>query len=225
MDKLGEIDEQKKFIEKNEKDINEKKIKYIPKKRIELEPQKLLNDQKATICNVCKFNCHNPCKDISINGVDVLKYTCKIWTWGFNCIACPNNCPQSCHSLSDYIYVKKEYTDYVKVDSIMNNSQNIKEINYAKDLLKKLEEEEKELKLKISVNKEEIKEKYAEFKRIAINYTSYQTTIEFLEELVEEEKRSRIEGFEKRIALYEKMITRNTIKTTKDKIIIIFSFE
>ena len=49
MDKLGEIDEQKKFIEKNEKDINEKKLKYIPKKRIELEPQKLDNDQKATI--------------------------------------------------------------------------------------------------------------------------------------------------------------------------------
>ena len=49
MDKLGEIDVQKQYIEKFEIEINEKKIKLIPKKRIELEPQKLDNDQKATI--------------------------------------------------------------------------------------------------------------------------------------------------------------------------------
>lgn len=209
MDKLGEIEEQKNFIEQNEKEINSKKIKFIPKKRIELEPKKLENDQKATICNVCKFNCHYPCKDTTIGGFDVLKYTCQIWSWGFDCIACPNKCAQSCHTLSDYIYVKKEYTDYVKVDSIINNSKNINAINLAKDLLKKLKEEEKVLRQKITLNQEEIKEKYAELKRIAINYTSYQTTIEFLKELIEEEKRNRLEGYEKRVSLYEKMINEN----------------
>ena len=209
MDKLGEIDDQKKFIEDNEKKINSNEIKYIPKKRIEMEPEKLSNNQKATICKVCKFNCHNPCMDTTIGGYDVLKYTCKIWSWGFNCMCCPNNCSQSCHELSDEIYVRKEYTDYIKVDSISKSNENIKGISLAKDMLKQLEKEERELKAKIKITQEEIKQKYAELKKIAINYTSYQTTIEFLKELMEEEKRNREEGFEKRIHLYEKMIKEN----------------
>ena len=125
MDKLISIDEQKRFILENESKINANEIKYIPKKRIELETQQLPSNQKATICKVCKFNCHNPCKDTTIQGCDILKYTCKIWTWGFNCIACPNKCSQSCHELSNSIYVKKEYTDYIKVDTIIRNNENV----------------------------------------------------------------------------------------------------
>ena len=64
MDKLVEIDNQKKYIEENENKINSKEIKYIPKIRTELEPVELPNDEKATVCKVCKLNCHYPCTKI-----------------------------------------------------------------------------------------------------------------------------------------------------------------
>ena len=204
MDKLVEIEDQQKYISENEKNINKKEINYIPKKRIEYEPTNLPQNQKATICKVCKFNCHNPCSDTTIAGVDVLKYTCKIWTWGFNCIICPNKCPQSCHELSDKIYKKKEIVEYIKVEELIDpNLAN--GVNIAKNLLKKLENEEVELKKKISIVQDEIKRNFAELRKIAIQCTSYQTSIEFLDELIKEEKRLREIGYERRIDLYEKM--------------------
>ena len=115
-------------------------------------------------------------------GYDVLKYSCKIWTWGFNCIFCPNKFPQSCHVLSDKKYEKKEYIEYIKVDEAIDYNLN-PGINKSLKLLKKLQEEEKELKKKINLTQYELKKKYDELKKIAINCTSYQTTIGFLKEL------------------------------------------
>ena len=54
-----------------------------------------------------------------------------------------------------------------------------------------------------------MKQKYAELKKIAINCTSYQTTMEFLHELIAEEMKQREEGYQKRIELYERMIEEN----------------
>ena len=132
MDKLVEIDNQKKFIEENENKINSKEIKYIPKKRTEFESEELPNDEKATVCKVCKLNCHYPCKDTTINGIDVLKYTCKIWSWGFNCTICPNHCPQSTHELSKFKYVKKEYTEFIPVEKIIRMIKNLMQLIYLK---------------------------------------------------------------------------------------------
>lgn len=210
MDKLAEIDDQKKYIEDNKKKINSNQIQFIPRKRIEYEPEKIENGQKATICKICKFNCHYPCKDTSIGGYDVLKYTCKIWSWGFNCTFCPNKCPQSCHELSDKKYEKKEYIEYIKVDDVIDSNLN-NGINKALSLLKKLQDEEKLLKEKINITQTEIKKKYDELKRIAINCTSYQTTIEFLEELIKEEELQKEKGYIKRIELYNRMIKENEI--------------
>lgn len=206
MDKLAEIDAQRKYIEENEKKINNNEIEFIPRKRIEYEPEKINNGQKATICKVCKFNCHYPCRDTSILGVDVLKYTCKIWSWGFNCTYCPNKCPQSCHELSDTKYEKKEYTEYIKIDDFIDKSNLTDGINKAKQFLTKLQNEEKELKEKIDITQTEMKRKHDKLQKIAINCTNYQTTIEFLEELVQEEETQKENGYKKRIELYRKMI-------------------
>ena len=83
-------------------------------------------------------------------GYDVLKYGCKIWTWGFNCIFCPNKCPQSCHVLSDIKYEKKEYIEYIKVDKAIDYNLNLG-INKSLNFLKKLQDEEKELREKINL--------------------------------------------------------------------------
>ena len=209
MDKLAEIEAQRKYIKENEKKINNNQISFIPRKRIEYEPEKIKDGQKATICKVCKFNCHYPCKDTSIAGVDVLKYTCKIWTWGFNCTLCPNQCPQSCHELSDTKYEKKEYTEYIKIDDFIDKSclnDGINKINKAKKYLAKLQNEEKELKEKIEITQTELKRKHDELQKIAINCSNYQTTLEFLEELVQEEETQKENGYKKRIELYRKMI-------------------
>ena len=212
MDKLGEIEEQKEFIKENENKINSKQIKYIPRKRIEFYKEKLPHDEKATVCHICKFNCHSPCKDTAIFGVDVLKYTCKIWSWGFNCRFCPNECPQSCHELTDHKYKKTVRTEYIKVEEMINDDkkeQLTEGINYSKRLIKKLESEQKELKTKIKITQHEVKQKHDELKKIAINCTSYQTTIDFLYELIAEENKQKEEGYKKRIELYEKMIEEN----------------
>lgn len=205
MDKLAEIEDQQKYISENEKQINENKIDYIPKKRIEYESTKLPDNKKATVCKICKFNCHNPCSDTSIVGIDVLKYTCKIWTWGFNCIICPNKCPQSCHELSDKIYQKKEIIEYIKIGELVDLSDRVDKINIAKKAINKLKDEEAELKKKISLIQDEIKANFAELRKIAIKCTSYQTSIEFLDELISEEKRLQEKGYKRRIELYEKM--------------------
>ena len=208
MDKLAQIDYQKNFIEENKKQINENKIKYIPRKRIEYEPEPIKDGLKATVCKVCKFNCHFPCRDTTLNGYDVLKYGCKIWTWGFDCIYCPNKCPQSCHILSDKKFERKEYIEYIKVDDVINYNLN-PEINKSLKLLKKLQEEEEELKKKIKLTQTELKKLYDELKKIAINSTSYQTTIQFLEELIKEEEFQKENGYLKRIELYRRMIKEN----------------
>jgi predicted GTPase len=208
MDKLAEIDDQKKYIEENKKKINDNTIQYIPKKRIEYEPEPIKNGKKATVCRVCKWNCHYPCKDTTLIGYDVLKYGCKIWTWDFNCTFCPNKCPQSCHELSDKKYEKKEYIEYIKVDEAIDYNLN-PGINKSLKFLQKLQEEEKELKIKINLTQCELKKKYDELKKIAINCTSYQTTIEFLEELIKEEQIQKEKGYLKRIELYRKMIVEN----------------
>ena len=75
--------------------------------------------------------------------------------------------------------------------------------------MKELTDEEKKLKEKIYILQEEIKKNYEKLKEIAINYSSYQTKIEFLKELNKKKKRSRTEGFEKRIEQYKKMIEEN----------------
>lgn len=212
MDKLGEIEDQKKYIKENEKKINSKEIKFIPRKRIEYVEQKLPNDEKATVCKICHFNCHYPCKDTSVYGYDVLKYTCKIWSWGFYCTFCPNNCPQSCHELVDHTFKKTYKMEYIKVEEMINEKEKGKlteGLNFSKKLLKELEAEEEELKKKIKITQEEVKQKYAELKKIAINCTSYQTTMEFLHELIVEENKQREEGYQKRIELYERMIEEN----------------
>lgn len=210
MDKLIQIDTQKKYIEENEKKINNQEIKFIPITKTEMKPEKLQNGQKATICKICKFNCHFPCWDTTIAGIDLLKYSCKIWTWGFNCCACPNQCPQSYHELSDSIYKAKQYTEYKKIEFIAKKGE-VNGLNIAKNALKNLKDEEIELKKKIKIVQEEIKEKYSELKKVAINYSSYQTTIEFLQELINEEKRTMTEGYMKRIEQYDIMIKENKI--------------
>ena len=212
MDKLVEIEDQKKYIKENENKINSKETKYDPRKRIEYIKEKLPNGEKATVCKICHFNCHYPCKDTSVYGYDVLKYTCKIWSWGFNCTFCPNNCPQSCHELADHIFKKTYKTEYIKVEEMINENEKGKlteGLNFSKKVLKKLEAEEEDLKKKIKLTQEEVKQKYAELKKIAINCTSYQTTMEFLHELIAEEMKQREEGYQKRIELYEKMIEEN----------------
>lgn len=201
--------EQIKYIKENEMAINQNKIKLIPRKRIEFEKEELKNGNKATICKICKFNCHSPCMDTSINGVDVLFFTCKIWSWGLNCTICPNHCPSSVHELSSFNYVKKEYTDYVSVENILEIKDNINGVNIAKKLLDKLQKEEKEIKQKIEITQSEIKKKYSELKKIALNITSYQTTIEFLEERIKEEERTKDDGYKERIELYQNMIEEN----------------
>lgn len=222
MDTLGEIDFQKNYIKENEKKINSKEIKYIPRKKIEYIEEKLPNDEKATVCKICHFNCHYPCKDTSVYGYDVLKYTCKIWSWGFNCTLCPNNCPQSSHYLADHIFKKTYKTEYIEVEELINNEDEKEKltegINYSKKLLKKLQVEEEELKKKITITQEEVKQKHAELKKIAINCTSYQTTIEFLHELIAEEMKQREEGYQKRIELYEKMVEENKFLLENTKI-------
>ena len=213
MDKLVEIEDQKKYIEENQKKINNNEIKFIPRKRIEYEPKIIENGKKATICKVCKFNCHYPCIDTSIKGIDLLKYTCKIWTWSFNCTFCPNRCPQSCHELSDKKFEKREYIEYIKVDDAIGikDESNSEIINKAKALLVQLLNEEKILREKIERTQTEIKRKHDELKKIAINCTSYQTTIEFLEELVLEEETQKESGYKKRIELYKRMIKENEL--------------
>ena len=208
MDKMAQIEDQKKYISENEQKINKNEINFIPITSVEIYPDPLPNNERATVCNVCKFNCHYPCMDSSVYGYDVLKYTCKIWTWGFNCIFCPNKCPQSCHQLSDKIFKKKNVTNYIKVEEILDKAL-VEGINIAKECLKKMEDEEKKLKEKIEISQKEIKENVAELKKIAINCTSYQTKAEFLEELIEEEKRLQEEGYKRRVQLYEIMIEEN----------------
>ena len=210
MDKLVEIGDQKTYIAENEKAINKKEIKYIPRKKIEYEPEEIGNDEKATICLVCKFNCHYPCKDTTVYGVDVLKYMCKIWSWGFNCNCCPNKCPQSCHQLSNKIFKKKEITEYIKLEEMLDK-QLVDNVNAAKSILLNLEKEEKLLKDKIKLTQEEIKQNFTELKKIAINYTKYITTNEFLDELIAEEDRTKTEGYKNRIDLYKKMKEENEV--------------
>ena len=94
-------------------------LNIFQKKRIEYEPEPIKNGQKATVCKVCKFNCHYPCLDTTLIGYDVLKYGCKIWTWGFNCIFCPNKCPLSCHVLSDKKYEKKNILNILKLMKLL----------------------------------------------------------------------------------------------------------
>ena len=210
MDKLGAIKDQKEYIEANEKGINEKKITFIPQKKIEYEPEQLPDGEKATICKICKFNCHHPCRDTRINGVDILKYTCQIWTWGFDCTMCPNKCPQSCHELSDKIFQRKEKTEFIKVEQMVDKKL-VDNVNMTKNILVNLEKEEKNLKDKIKVTQEEIRQNFTELKKIAINYTKYITTKEFLEDLIGEEERVKEEGYKMRISLYKNMIEENDI--------------
>ena len=209
MDKLGEIKNLQNYIKENEEKINSKEIKYIPTKKIEYVEEKLPNDLKATVCKICHYNCHYPCRDTSINGYDVLKYTCKIWSWGFNCTLCPNECPQSCHTLADHIFKKTFKTEYIKVEELIKNEKLLEGINYSRNLLKQLEADEEGIKAKIKLTQEELKQKHAELTKIAINSTSYQTTIEFLQELLDEEIKLKEEGYKNRIELYERMIEEN----------------
>ena len=69
-----------------------------------------------------------------------------------------------------------------------------------------MQNEEKELKEKIDITQTEMKRKHDKLQKIAINCTNYQTTIEFLEELVQEEETQKENGYKKRIELYRKMI-------------------
>ena len=211
MDKLGEIEQQKDYIKENENKINSKEIKYIPRKKIEYVKEKLEDNLKATVCKICNFNCHNPCLDSSVYGYDVLKYTCKIWSWGFNCKLCPNECPQSCHELSEHIFKKTYKTEYVKVEEMIDNEKLKNGINLSKNALKVLQEEEEKLKKKIKLTQEEVKQNYAKLKEIAINCTSYQTTSDFLNELIGEELKLREEGYQSRVKLYERMIEENKV--------------
>lgn len=66
---------------------------------------------------------------------------------GFCCIACPNKCRQSCHLLSESIYIKKNIQIIIKLILILRMMR-IVEINIAKNILRELKEEEKEFKLK-----------------------------------------------------------------------------
>lgn len=84
-------------------------------------------------------------------------------------------------------------------------------LNCSRKILKELENQEEELKSKIKITQEEVKQKHAELNKIAINSTSYQTTIEFLKELIGEEMKQREEGYQKRIELYERMIEENKV--------------
>ena len=69
-----------------------------------------------------------------------------------------------------------------------------------------MQNEEKELKEKIEITQTDLKRKHDELQKIAINCINYQTILEFLEELVQEEETQKENGYKKRIELYRKMI-------------------
>ena len=100
---------------------------------------------------------------------------------------------------------KKEIIEYIKIGDLIDIGDLVDKINIAKKLINKLKNEESELKKKISLIQDEIKANFAELRKIAIKCTSYQTSIEFLDELISEEKRLKEKGYKRRIELYEKM--------------------
>lgn len=207
MDKVNELNNQKKFIQENQNVIiNQKNDFLIPINKEYAEKIKLENGQKANNCNFCKFTCHENCKDTGAVEF-ILKHFCHAYSNG-KCTSCKNHCSSDIHELDDYKYVYNTKVEHISFSNILKDyelsSQNIDKITIIK-LIKKIEEDIQKLDKECRTTEATLKSEHDYLTKIALNKNLYQSNTEFIDYLIQEEENNHEDGYLSRIKKLKEM--------------------
>ena len=190
----------KKLIEENKKLILESKIKIIEDPTIEIEnyeyeyiTRPLPDGKHNTVCKVCKENCHENCKDTRIFGVDFLKYWCVCYGKAGNCKICKKKCFMSKHEYVKYEYylekkVKKLTLDQIFEKKCEKNPQEKNAIDKLDDIIKKNNEEIKEIENQASEMLQELTNSLEKLDDLALNELNIKLCLNIFDDLIKQEE-------------------------------------
>ena len=200
MHKISTLEEEMDIFQKHEKQIQENKdFTYEVTEQVQEKEDISGKGQHTTNCLTCNYTCHEKCKIPE----DSQKARCSAMNKEGKCTQCPGNCTWEAHHNTPYIIrwipkkVKKTYREKMELyDTAIDN------VSLQKQILQKISDEIKELENCIAQLLRSVTNCNNRLKQIALNENPIDTT-EYIELMIESEKRERKSGYMSRIKVLE----------------------
>ena len=190
---MEEIEKTRELVEKNEKKIKDSKnftytVKVKKFKQIDLKP-----GIHTTTCMTCNRTCHKNC---SFSDNADKKRCCAIERKTGKCKRCDNHCDWSCHKNLPYIF------EYYEVDEVKEYAELKKEfydstsnVSEFQQVLQGLERKYDDKLVDCFEICEKLNKSVNELKTIALNANANQRTEEYINLLIQNEKKTQSNGW------------------------------
>ncbi|XP_048731383.1 uncharacterized protein LOC125648383 [Ostrea edulis] len=199
--KISVLDEEVKIFKSREKEILENKdFVYEVTEQVQEKEDISGRGQHTTNCLTCNYTCHEKC----LIPEDSHKDHCVAMSRDGTCTQCPGNCPWQAHHNTAYIIrwvskkVKKTYRE-----KLQRYTSAQEKVSTQKQVLEKMERDIRYLEKGIDTLLNTITGYNNKLKEIALNENPMNTA-EYIELMIEGEKRERKIGYVDRIRMLEK---------------------
>ena len=200
MHKISTLEEEMDIFQKHEKQIQENKdFAYEVTEQVQEKEDISGKGQHTTNCLSCNYTCHEKCHVRE----DSQKALCSAMDKEGKCTQCPGNCPWQAHNNTPYIIrwvpkkVKKTYSEKIKLYNTARNN-----VSSQKQILQIISDQIKELEKCIAQLLRSVTNCNNRLKKIALNENPMDTA-EYIELMIESEKRERNSGYMFRIKILE----------------------
>ena len=190
----------KKLIEKTQKQILECKKQVVEDPDIKIIDYQIIYKKKRlpegkhnTVCNNCKVNCHPYCKDTTIFGLDLLKYTCVCFDFKGFCKICRENCFMTSHEFSNFEYEEEIKPLELTLEEIFqkkcqSNSNAKNKIDKLNEIIENINKEIEEKRKKADELFQELKKCLQQLNDLALNRYNLQLIINMYDNLIRQEE-------------------------------------
>lgn len=173
------------------------------------------SDKFIQMCSICQTTC---CQSCSWNGGES-ESPCSYFHGGRNCPVCELKCPRNAHTRTNQIIVKYIETQKYYLDNKKNEyDEGSKGFSLSEKLLKENIGKIEELRNKIVKLLKDIMSKVEELEKIALSNKVF-SEISFYEDMVEQEKFTKKEGWETKVKYLNNIIkeAKNLEQLNKSK--------
>ena len=190
---MEEIEKTRELVEKNEKKIKDSKNFTYTVKVKKFKQKDLKPGIHTTTCMTCNRTCHKNC---SFSDNADKKRCCAIERKTGKCKRCDNHCDWSCHKNLPYIielYEEDEVREYAELKKEFCDSKS--KVPEFQQVLQGLEQKYDNKFIDCFEICEKLNKSVNELKRIALNANANQKTEEYINLLIQNEKKTQSDGW------------------------------
>ncbi len=200
--KMEQMRKEKQILERHESDIeNNKDFETTVPKLVAKKTDLKGTGRHTTTCLACNYTCHKDCKISE----DSQKNRCVAMNGDGNCKVCTGKCWWERHSNVPYLIEYKTINEKVTLKELKEKyDMAVSGRSRVENMLTKLQEEYHKLRVKVVTNMYEVRVCLHRLDEIALKPNPL-TELDYIELLIENEKREGRPGFKDRVDAYEQL--------------------